>query len=174
MWRSSAAGGTFLTRTWPGKNLLACCTCCAAFDSFFQDFAANQGGGGAPGARDTVFYDELGVSTDCSEGELRKAYRKLALKNHPDKGGDPEKFKKINEAFSVVSVVNNQLLGLDPSRVNVNGGAVSLGHPIGASGARIVVTLLHVLRQQQGKLGAAGICNGGGGASAIVLEREQK
>ena len=79
---------------------------------------------------------------------------------------------EINEAFSVVSCANNRLLSLDPSRVNVNGGAVSLGHPIGASGARIVVTLLSVLKQQQATLGAAGICNGGGGASAIVLQRE--
>ena len=79
---------------------------------------------------------------------------------------------EINEAFSVVSCANNKLLQLDPSRVNVNGGAVSLGHPIGASGARIVVTLLSVLNQQGAKIGAAGICNGGGGASAIVVERE--
>jgi len=79
---------------------------------------------------------------------------------------------EINEAFSVVSCANNQLLSLDPAKVNVNGGAVSLGHPIGASGARIVVTLLNVLKQKGGKIGAAGICNGGGGASAIVLERE--
>jgi len=79
-------------------------------------------------------------------------------------------FFEINEAFSVVSVVNNRMLDLDPSKVNVNGGAVSLGHPIGCSGARIVVSLLHVLKQQGGKLGAAGICNGGGGASALVVE----
>lgn len=71
-----------------------------------------------------------------------------------------------------MSCANNQLLSLDPAKVNVNGGAVSLGHPIGASGARIVVTLLNVLKQKGGKIGAAGICNGGGGASAIVLERE--
>lgn len=78
---------------------------------------------------------------------------------------------EINEAFSVVSVANNQLLGLDPNRVNVNGGAVALGHPIGASGARIVVSLLHVLKQRDGNIGAAAICNGGGGASALVVER---
>jgi acetyl-CoA C-acetyltransferase len=77
---------------------------------------------------------------------------------------------EINEAFSVVSIANNRLLGLDSSRVNVNGGAVALGHPLGASGARIVVTLLNVLSQNNGKYGAAGICNGGGGASAIVIE----
>jgi len=81
-------------------------------------------------------------------------------------------FFEINEAFSVVSVANNQLLGLDPTRVNVRGGAVSIGHPIGASGARIVVTLLSVLREKGGKIGVAGICNGGGGASAIVIEAE--
>jgi acetyl-CoA C-acetyltransferase len=79
-------------------------------------------------------------------------------------------FFEINEAFSVVSIANNQALKLDPARVNVNGGAVSLGHPLGASGARIVVTLLHVLQQNKGKYGTAGICNGGGGASAIVIE----
>lgn len=79
-------------------------------------------------------------------------------------------YLEINEAFSVVSIANNQLLGLDHSRVNVNGGAVALGHPLGASGARIIVTLLNVLIQNNGKYGAAGICNGGGGASAIVIE----
>lgn len=77
---------------------------------------------------------------------------------------------EINEAFSVVAIANNQLMKLDPSKVNVNGGAVSLGHPLGCSGARIVVTLLSVLKQNKGKIGAAGICNGGGGASAIVVE----
>jgi len=77
---------------------------------------------------------------------------------------------EINEAFSVVAIANNQLLNLDPEKVNVNGGAVSLGHPLGASGARIIVTLLHVLQQNKGKFGAAGICNGGGGASAMILQ----
>ncbi|WP_443939324.1 acetyl-CoA C-acyltransferase [Pedobacter sp. MW01-1-1] len=80
-------------------------------------------------------------------------------------------FFEINEAFSVVSLANNQLLKIDPTKVNVNGGAVSLGHPLGASGARIVVTLLSVLTQNEGKIGVAGICNGGGGASAIVVEK---
>ncbi|RZJ78511.1 MAG: acetyl-CoA C-acyltransferase [Flavobacterium sp.] len=79
-------------------------------------------------------------------------------------------FFEINEAFSVVSLANNQELGLDGNKVNVNGGAVAIGHPLGASGARIVVTLLSVLAQNNGKIGVAGICNGGGGASAIVLE----
>ncbi len=77
---------------------------------------------------------------------------------------------EINEAFSVVSIANNQLMKLDPARVNVNGGAVSLGHPLGASGARIIVTLLNVLKQKNARFGAAGICNGGGGASALVIE----
>lgn len=77
---------------------------------------------------------------------------------------------EINEAFSVVAVANNKLMELDPAKVNVNGGAVSLGHPLGCSGARIIVTLIHVLKQNGGKLGASGICNGGGGASAMVIE----
>jgi acetyl-CoA C-acetyltransferase len=80
-------------------------------------------------------------------------------------------FVELNEAFSVVGIVNMQKMGLDSSKVNVNGGAVSLGHPLGCSGARIVVTLLHVLAQNNAKIGGAGICNGGGGASAIVVER---
>lgn len=78
---------------------------------------------------------------------------------------------EINEAFSVVSLANNKELGLNGEKVNVNGGAVSLGHPLGASGARIVVTLLSVLAQNNGKIGVAGICNGGGGASALVIEK---
>lgn len=80
-------------------------------------------------------------------------------------------FFEFNEAFSVVGLANMKLLGLDDSNVNVNGGAVSLGHPLGCSGARIVVTILHVLTQNSGKIGAAAICNGGGGASAMVVER---
>ena len=79
-------------------------------------------------------------------------------------------FFELNEAFSVVGLANIEKLGLDASKVNVHGGAVSLGHPLGCSGARIIVTLLHVLKQNNGKLGAAGICNGGGGASAMVVE----
>src|SRR6202000_1697345 len=77
---------------------------------------------------------------------------------------------EINEAFSVVALANNQLLKLDAAKVNVNGGAVAMGHPLGASGARIIVTLLSVLSQNKGKYGAAGSCNGGGGASAMVIE----
>ncbi|AXJ00159.1 acetyl-CoA C-acetyltransferase [Cyclonatronum proteinivorum] len=77
---------------------------------------------------------------------------------------------EINEAFSVVSIANNQLLKLDPAKVNIHGGAVSIGHPIGCSGARIIVSLLHALKRTGGKTGCAGICNGGGGASALVVE----
>jgi acetyl-CoA C-acetyltransferase len=80
-------------------------------------------------------------------------------------------YVELNEAFSVVGIVNTQLMGLDPEKVNVNGGAVSLGHPLGCSGARIVVTLLHILQQRNATIGGAGICNGGGGASAIVISR---
>ena len=77
---------------------------------------------------------------------------------------------ELNEAFSVVGIVNTQKLELDPSKVDVNGGAVALGHPLGSSGSRIIVTLINVLKQNGGKYGAAGICNGGGGASAMVIE----
>jgi len=83
---------------------------------------------------------------------------------------DEVDFFEINEAFSVVSLANNKELGLAEEVVNVNGGAVAMGHPLGASGARIVVTLISVLNQNNGKIGVAGICNGGGGASAVVIE----
>tara|TARA_R110002020_G_scaffold323714_1_gene539534 strand:- start:69898 stop:71073 length:1176 start_codon:yes stop_codon:yes gene_type:complete len=79
---------------------------------------------------------------------------------------------EFNEAFSVVGLANMKILGLNDSNVNVNGGAVSLGHPLGCSGARIIITLMSVLQQNNGKIGAAAICNGGGGASAIVLEKK--
>jgi len=79
-------------------------------------------------------------------------------------------FWELNQAFSVVGIANTKILGLDPSKVDVNGGAVALGHPLGNSGSRIVVTLINVLKQNAGKLGGAGICNGGGGASAIIIE----
>lgn len=78
-------------------------------------------------------------------------------------------YYELNEAFSVVGLANIKLLNLDPEKVNVNGGAVSLGHPLGCSGARIIVTLINVLKQNNAKVGAAGICNGGGGASAMVI-----
>ena len=77
---------------------------------------------------------------------------------------------ELNQAFSVVGIANSKELGLDPAKVDVNGGAVSLGHPLGNSGSRIIVTLINVLKQNGGKIGAAGICNGGGGASAMVIE----
>src|SRR5690554_1730582 len=80
-------------------------------------------------------------------------------------------FFEFNEAFSVVGLANMKILGLNDSNVNVNGGAVSLGHPLGCSGARIMITLLNVLEQNNAKIGAAAICNGGGGASAMVIER---
>ena len=79
-------------------------------------------------------------------------------------------FFEFNEAFSVVGIVNTEILKIDSSKVNIHGGAVALGHPLGCSGARIIVTLIHILRKQNAKYGAAAICNGGGGASAMVLE----
>lgn len=97
-----------------------------------------------------------------------------ALPKALDKAGikiDDVDFFEFNEAFSVVGLANMKILGLNDSNVNVNGGAVSLGHPLGCSGVRILITLLSVLEQNNGKIGAAAICNGGGGASAVVLER---
>ena len=79
-------------------------------------------------------------------------------------------FWELNEAFSVVGLANTKILGLDPSKVDVNGGAVALGHPLGNSGSRIIVTLINVLKQNNAKIGGAGICNGGGGASAMIIE----
>ena len=97
-----------------------------------------------------------------------------ALPKALDKAGislsDVDYFE-FNEAFSVVGLANAKILGLDNNKINVNGGAVSLGHPLGCSGARIIVTLINVLEQNKAKIGAAAICNGGGGASAIVIER---
>lgn len=97
-----------------------------------------------------------------------------ALPKALDKAGislDEVDYFEFNEAFSVVGLANCKILGLSTDKVNVNGGAVSLGHPLGCSGARIVVTLINVLEQNNAKIGAAAICNGGGGASAIVIER---
>ncbi len=84
---------------------------------------------------------------------------------------DEVDFFEFNEAFAVVGIANSKILGLDPEKVNVNGGAVSLGHPLGASGVRILITLINVLEQNSARIGAAAICNGGGGASAIIIER---
>ncbi len=98
----------------------------------------------------------------------------LALPKALDKAGlkkEDISFWELNEAFSVVGIENTRRLTLDPAKVNVNGGAVALGHPLGASGARIIVTLINVLKQHHAKYGAAGICNGGGGASAMVIEK---
>src|SRR5215212_3542759 len=95
---------------------------------------------------------------------LPKAVRKAGLQM-----SDVD-YVELNEAFSVVGIINTKNMNLDPAKVNVNGGAVSLGHPLGCSGARIIVTLINVLKQKNGKIGAAGICNGGGGASAMVIE----
>lgn len=97
-----------------------------------------------------------------------------ALPKALDKAGislDDVDYFEFNEAFAVVGLANMKILGLDDSKVNVNGGAVSLGHPLGCSGARILVTLINVLKQNDAKIGAAAICNGGGGASAMVIER---
>lgn len=92
-----------------------------------------------------------------------------ALKKAGKAAGDVD-FWELNQAFSVVGIANTQILNLDPSKVDVNGGAVSLGHPLGNSGSRIIVTLINVLKQNNGKVGGAGICNGGGGASAMIIE----
>lgn len=92
-----------------------------------------------------------------------------ALK-HAGVGQDAIDAFEINEAFSVVALANMKLLGIPEEKVNLHGGAVAIGHPIGASGARILITLLGVLKAKKGKLGCAGICNGGGGASALVVE----
>lgn len=102
--------------------------------------------------------------TTAPSKALPKAVEKAGLSL-----GDIEYFE-LNEAFSVVGLVNCREMNLDNEKVNVNGGAVSLGHPLGCSGARIIVTLINVLKQNNAKLGAAGICNGGGGASAMVIE----
>ena len=97
-----------------------------------------------------------------------------ALPKALDRAGitlDDVDYFELNEAFSVVGLANMKILGLDNDKVNVNGGAVSLGHPLGVSGARIVIALTSILKQNDAKIGAAGICNGGGGASAMVIER---
>jgi acetyl-CoA C-acetyltransferase len=102
--------------------------------------------------------------TTAPSKALPKAVAKAGLKME-----DIDCFE-INEAFSTVAIANNREMKLDPAKVNINGGAVALGHPLGSSGCRIVVTLINVLKQTNGKTGAAGICNGGGGASAMVIQ----
>ena len=97
----------------------------------------------------------------------------LAVPKAVEKAGltmDQIQYWELNEAFSVVGIENTKRMNLDPQKVNVNGGAVSIGHPLGFSGARIIVTLINVLKQNNAQFGAAGICNGGGGASALVIE----
>jgi len=95
---------------------------------------------------------------------IPKAFKHAGVKQE-----DVDAFE-INEAFSVVALANMKLLGISADKVNVHGGAVAIGHPLGASGARIVATLLGVLKAKKGKIGCVGICNGGGGASALVIE----
>lgn len=102
--------------------------------------------------------------TTAPSKALPKALKKAGLKK------EDIDYWELNEAFSVVGIANIRELGLNPDKVDVNGGAVSLGHPLGSSGSRIIVTLINVLQQNGGKYGAAGICNGGGGASAMVIE----
>ncbi len=102
--------------------------------------------------------------TTAPSKALPKAVEKAGIKL-----SDVDYFE-INEAFSAVAIANNREMKIDPSKVNVNGGAVALGHPLGSSGCRIIVTLINVLKQNNGKIGAAGICNGGGGASAMVIQ----
>jgi acetyl-CoA C-acetyltransferase len=97
----------------------------------------------------------------------------LAIPKALDKAGlktSDVDFWELNEAFSVVGIANTRILGLDPEKVDVNGGAVALGHPLGNSGSRVIVTLINVLKQNNAKIGGAGICNGGGGASAMIIE----
>ena len=126
--------------------------------------------------------DELGIKPSaiiCSYADAEQAPEwftttpSLAVPKAVAKAGlqmSEIDFVELNEAFSVVGIANIQKMNLNPSKVNVHGGAVSLGHPLGCSGARIIVTLINVLKQNGAKIGAAGICNGGGGASAMVIE----
>lgn len=116
----------------------------------------------------------IGFADASQEPEQFTTTPSLAIPKAIAKAGltaDKIDFYEINEAFSVVCIANNQLLNLDPAKVNVYGGAVSLGHPVGVSGARIVATLISALTNKGGKYGCAAICNGGGGASAIVIEK---
>ena len=118
----------------------------------------------------------LGWADAAREPERFTTAPALAIPKAIKHAGLTEKdidYYEINEAFSVVALANIKILGLDPERVNVFGGSVSIGHPLGCSGARIVTTLTTVLREKKGKIGVAGICNGGGGASALVIENLQ-
>ncbi|RDX86121.1 putative acetyl-CoA acetyltransferase, cytosolic 2, partial [Mucuna pruriens] len=114
-----------------------------------------------------------GYADAAQEPELFTTAPSLAIPKAIAKAGletSQIDFYEINEAFAVVALANQKLLGLKSEKVNVHGGAVALGHPLGCSGARILVTLLGVLKQKNGKYGVGGICNGGGGASALVVE----
>ena len=102
--------------------------------------------------------------TTCPTKAIQKALEKSNLNT------EDIDYWELNEAFSVVGIVNTKLLKIDPNKVDVNGGAVALGHPLGSSGSRIVITLINVLKQNKAKIGVAGICNGGGGASALIIE----
>ena len=116
-----------------------------------------------------------GYADAAHEPEWFTTAQAKALPKALDKAGiaiEDVDYFELNEAFSVVGLVNCNILNISQDKVNVNGGAVSLGHPLGCSGARILVTLINVLEQNNAKVGAAGICNGGGGASALVLQRD--
>ena len=108
--------------------------------------------------------------TQSGSLQLRHLLYQKLWKTQESRADDVD-FYEINEAFSAVALANIDELKLDPETVNVHGGAVALGHPLGASGARILTTLCHVLDKKDGKIGVAGICNGGGGASAMVIEK---
>jgi acetyl-CoA C-acetyltransferase len=101
---------------------------------------------------------------NCSCQSSTNCYKKAGITS------DDIDFFELNEAFSVVGLANIKILGLNNNKVNINGGAVSLGHPLGSSGSRIIATLINVLKQNNGKIGAAGICNGGGGSSAMIIK----
>ncbi|MES1217601.1 MAG: acetyl-CoA C-acetyltransferase, partial [Bacteroidota bacterium] len=111
-----------------------------------------------------VFCLKKKIFTTTPSIAVPKAVAKAGLKM------DDISFFELNEAFSVVGIANSEKMKLYPKQVNVHGGAVAIGHPLGCSGARIIVTLINVLKQNNAKYGAAGICNGGGGASAMVIE----
>lgn len=129
---------------------------------------AAQARGLTPMAR-IVGFDDAGVEPIDFAIAPHKACDKL-LKKTGLTMGDID-FHEVNEAFAAVALANMKLQGTNPSIVNVHGGACALGHPIGASGARIIISLMNVLKRKNGTLGMASICNGGGGASAMILER---
>jgi len=121
-----------------------------------------------PLARIIGFDDAACVPIDFGIAPTKAVTRLLAKKGMTLKNVD---YHEINEAFSAVALANMKLMDLDPERVNVHGGAVALGHPVGMSGARLILSLINVLKSKNGSIGVASICNGGGGASAIMIER---